>query len=70
MVISEKFPRNKLYVDLIGPCMRRKNRHKINILLKPFTPNSPAQKVYITQHKAMPIAKVLEIFGTTEYNLS
>ena len=36
MVISDKFPRNKLCVYTIGPKTSRKDRPKFNILVDPF----------------------------------
>ena len=67
MVISDNFPRNKLCVNLIIPYNSRKYRPKINILLKPFSLNPPAQYFYITHNIAMMIANLVEIICTTDY---
>ena len=68
MLISEKLPRNKLYVDLIEPYTRREDRPEFNILLKPFLLNSLAQKVYIMHNiLAMMIVNIVDILCTTEY---
>ena len=68
MVISEKFPSNKLCVDLIGPKTHSKYRPKYNTLFKPFSLNPPSQKVYIMHNKVMMIANLLDIFCMTGYN--
>ena len=70
MVILKKLPRNKIYVDLIGPTTRKKDRPKFHIMLKPSSINPTNQKIYITHNIAMMIANFLYIFCTTEYKNS
>ena len=61
MAILNRFKNNKLYVDLIDPTTRRKDMPKFNILLKLFSLNPSAQKIYIMHHKAMMIANLVYI---------
>ena len=70
MVILDKFPRNKLCVDLIGSTASKKDRHNFNMLLNPFSIKPPAQKFYTTHNKAKTIANIVYIFCTTDYNHS
>ena len=60
MVILDKLPREKIYVDLIVPKTCIKDRPKFNILLKPFSPKPLAYKFYITQNKVTTIANLVE----------
>ena len=66
MLISDKLPRKKLCVDLMGPTTRRKDRPKFIILLKTFSLNPSAQKVYIMHNKAMLIVNLVDNFCTNE----
>ena len=43
---------------------------KFNILIKPFSLNPPAKKVYIAHNKAMKIVNLVDIFCRTGYNHS
>ena len=70
MGISEKIPRNKLCVDIIGATTTSKDRPKFNKLLKPFSLNPKAQKFYIQQNKSIMIANLVDIFYTNDYNHS
>ena len=70
MLISDKLPRKKLCVDLIGPITRIKDRNKCNVQLKTFSINPPYHKIYIMHNKAMTIANLVDIYFTTKYNHS
>ena len=73
MVISDKFPENKLCVDLVSPYNTytfSKGRPKFNVLLKLFSLNPQAQKFYIMHNKAMTIANLVKNIDTTAYYYS
>ena len=70
MVILEKKPKRKICLDLIGPTTLKKDRHKFNTLLKPFSINPPAQKVYIMHKIAMAITNLVDISCKIDYNPS
>ena len=70
MIMSETFPRTKLWVKIIGITTHSKYRPKFNMMLNPFSINPPDYKVDITHNKAMKTMNLVDIFCTNEYNNS